>query len=134
MTVFKAGVAYFAIVFAAGFVLGAVRVPLLVPRLGARAAELIEMPIMLMVIQLAARYVVRRYSVRWRPANRAAVGVLALVLLLTAEFTVVLGLRGLSVSDYVASRDPVAGTVYLLMLGVFAAMPLLAGRGASERT
>ena len=46
----KAGTAYFALVFGAGFVMGAIRVPLLVPRLGERVAELIEMPFMCIVI------------------------------------------------------------------------------------
>lgn len=36
----KAGLAYFALVFGTGFVLGAVRVTLLVPRFGERIAEL----------------------------------------------------------------------------------------------
>ena len=40
----KAGIAYFAVVLGAGFILGSIRVPLLVPRLGERIAELIEMP------------------------------------------------------------------------------------------
>lgn len=53
---------------------------------------------------------------------------MALGLLLAAEFTVVLGLRGLTIGEYFASRDPVAGTVYIVMLGVFAIMPLLVAR------
>ena len=49
-------------------------------------------------------------------------------LLLVAEFSLVLWLRGLTFRDYLASRDPVAGTVYIVMLGLFAIMPLLVAR------
>jgi type IV secretory pathway TrbD component len=52
----------------------------------------------------------------------------ALGLMLVAEFGFVLWLRGLSIREYLASRDPVSGTVYYLMLGMFAIMPLLAAR------
>ena len=55
-------------------------------------------------------------------------GCVALGLLLVAEFTLVLWLRGLSIGEYLASRDPVSGTVYYVMLGVFAIMPLLVAR------
>ncbi len=48
MQIFKAGVLYFTIVF--DFVLGPIRVLWLVPRFGTRMAELMEMPIMLVVI------------------------------------------------------------------------------------
>ena len=53
LQVLKASALYFAGVFAAGFVLGAIRTLWAVPALGARAAELIEAPIMLLVVALA---------------------------------------------------------------------------------
>ena len=56
------------------------------------------------------------------------VGFVALGLLLVVEFTVVLWLRGLTIGEYFAKRDPVAGTVYIMMLGVFTVMPLLVAR------
>jgi hypothetical protein len=40
----------------------------------------------------------------------------------------VLWLRGLSISEYFASRDPVSGTVYYAMMGIFTVMPLLVAR------
>jgi hypothetical protein len=60
--------------------------------------------------------------------TRLGVGCVALGFLLAVELTMVLWLRGLTLGEYVASRDPVAGMVYLVMLGVFAVMPLLAAR------
>jgi len=120
----RAGGLYFALVFGAGFVLGTLRVLLVVPRLGARTAELIEAPFMLAVTVLAARWVVRRLAVppAWTP--RLAMGGIALGLLLAAEFTLVLGISGLSIREYFETLDPVSGTVYYLLLGVFALMPL----------
>ncbi len=55
-------------------------------------------------------------------------GCVALGLLRVAEFTLVRWLRGLSITEYLAARDPVSGTVYYLMLGGFAIMPFLVGR------
>jgi hypothetical protein len=128
MQILKAGVLYFALVFGAGFVLGTIRVLWLVPSLGTRMAELTETPIMFAVTILAARWVARRLALPPKPATRLGVGFVALVLLLVAEFTIVLWLRRLTISEYFANRDPVAGTVYIVMLGVFAIMPLLVAR------
>ena len=55
MQVLKAGAVYFAVVFAVGFVLGTIRTLWVVPRFGARTAELMEMPVMLAVTIVAAR-------------------------------------------------------------------------------
>jgi hypothetical protein len=105
--------------------LGAIRIMWVVPRVGARMAELMETPIMFLVTILAARWIVRRLAVPPKSSSRLGMGCLALGLMLVTEFTLVLRLRGLSLSDYLASRDPVSGTVYYVMLGVFAIMPLL---------
>lgn len=130
MQLLKAGAIYFALVFGAGCVLGPIRILWLVPKVGERIAELIETPVMLAVIILAARWVARRFVTPRTPYRLLAVGLISLGLLLLAELTLVLWLRGLTLGEYFASRDPVAGTVYLVMLGVFAIMPVLvASRG-----
>ena len=128
MHVLNAGALYCALPFGAGFMLGGIRVLWVVPRVGERTAELMETPIMLVVLMLAARWVARRLALASTPTTRLGVGGVALGFLLIAELTMVLWLRGLTMGEYVASRDPVAGTVYLVMLGVFAIMPLLVAR------
>jgi hypothetical protein len=128
METLKAGVLYFALVFGAGFVLGPIRILWLVPRFGTRTAELMETPLMLAVIIVAARWVVRRLGAPSTSSKRLGVGMIALGLLLVVEFSLVLWLRGLTFREYLASRDPVAGTVYIVMLGLFAIMPLLVAR------
>ena len=128
MQLLKAGVLYFALVFAVGFVLGTIRTLWIVPSLGARTAELMEMPIMLAAIVLAARWVSRRLLSAPTLATRLGVGFVALGFLLVTEFTVVLWFRGLTINEYFAGRDPIAGAAYVMMLGVFAVMPLLVTR------
>jgi hypothetical protein len=128
MQALKAGVLYFALVFGAGFVLGSIRMLWVVPRFGERIAELMEAPIMLLVIILAARWVARRLALASTPTTRLTVGCVGLGLLLIAELTMVLWIRRLTIGEYFASRDSVAGTVYIVMLGVFAIMPLLVAR------
>jgi hypothetical protein len=132
MQILKAGVLYFALVFGAGFVLAPIRIMWVVPRFGTRMAELMETPIMLVVILVAARRIVRRLAVPSMPSSRLGMGFVALGLLLVAEFTLVLWLQGLSISEYLASRDPVSGTVYYVMLGVFTIMPLFVARRVSR--
>jgi hypothetical protein len=128
MQILKAGVLYFALIFGAGFVLGPIRILWVVPRFGTRMAELMETPIILVVTIVAARWIVRRLAVPSIPSSRLGIGCVALGLMLVAEFTLVLWLRGLSISEYLANRDPVSGTAYYVMLGVFAIMPLLVAR------
>lgn len=128
MGVIRLATYYFAIVFAVGFALGTVRVLWLVPALGERWAELSEMPLMWLASYLAARYLMRRSRDGLCWTGALWTGLLALVLLLAVEFTLVLGLRGLTLSDYLASRDWVSGTAYMVSLLAYAVMPLLVWR------
>jgi hypothetical protein len=128
MQILKAGMLYFVFVFGAGFLLGPIRILWIVPRLGTRVAELLEAPIMFVITIVAARWIVRRLAVPSTASSRLSMGSIALSLLLIAEFTLVLWLRGLSIREYLAGRDAVAVTVYYVMLGAFAIMPLLVAR------
>ena len=120
----RAAAAYFAWVFAAGFLLALIRVPLLAPRIGERWAELAEMPVMLAVIWFVAGWRLRVTPGLDRAGQWLGVGFVALILLLLAEAGLVL-LQGQSLGAYVASRDPVSGAAYLAALGAFALMPWL---------
>ena len=122
MDLLRSAFYYFLIVFGAGFILGTIRVPLLVPQLGVRTAELIEMPLMLAVIVWAARGRVRAAPALSR-RQWLGVGVVALALLAGAELLAARWLAGQSPRAYVLARDPVSGSVYLGCLMVFALAP-----------
>jgi hypothetical protein len=126
--ILKAGALYYALVFGAGFVLGGFRVLWVVPRFGTRMAELMETPLMLLVTIVAAQWAARRLAVPGGWFTRLGMGCIALGLLLVSEFTLVLWVRGLSIREYLANRDPVSGAVYYALLGLFAIMPLLVAR------
>ncbi|MDH3492495.1 MAG: hypothetical protein OEM82_03015 [Acidobacteriota bacterium] len=120
----KAGSVYFLLVFAAGFALGVLRVLLLVPRLGEGTAELPEMPVMLVVVFFGARRAVKWFEIMGLGVALGC-GLIALGLLVTAELTLVLAIQGTTFAEYIASRDAVSFTAYLISLGLFAVMPLI---------
>jgi hypothetical protein len=132
MRIVKQATLYFALVFGAGFVLGPIRILLVIPRVGIRAAELMEAPIMLMVIIAASRWMVRRFPEPSNLPGRLAMGFIALALMLCAELSLTHVLQGISARDYLASRDPVSGTVYYALLVVFAILPAYWSNHASQ--
>jgi hypothetical protein len=123
--VFKYGSIYFALVFAAGFALGTIRVLVVEPRIGTRYAELIEMPAMLFVIYQTAKYVVSKMPDTTSGIPYLIIGATALVFLLLFEFTLVLGLQGLTIDQYLNSRDGIAFSAYIFSLIIFGLMPWL---------
>ena len=121
----RASFLYFALVMGSGFLLGSVRVLFVVPHLGERWAELAEMPIMAMVIFVAAGYILRRYPEVQTRGRALVVGFTALALSVSAELVLAVVLQSQSLSEYLASRDKISGSVYLVMLVAFALMPRL---------
>ena len=126
----KAALAYFAIVFAAGFILGTIRTLLLVPRVGPFTAVLIEIPVMLALAWVACRWAVSRYEVESSWGARLVMGALALALLLTAELILSVAAFGITLAGFLSAYATPAGAAGLAAQVGFAAMPLIVGRAS----
>ena len=116
---------YFTLVLGTGFVLGVFRVLFVVSRIGERWAELMEMPLMAAAIFFSAGYILRHFPEINFPRESLTVGFLALALTVGAELGLAVALQSQSLAEYLGSRDKVSGSVYLIMLIVFALMPRL---------
>lgn len=128
MRLLKPAAMYFILVFGAGVVLGTVRVLVVVPQIGERTAELLEMPLMLVTIVLAAHWINRRFPDIAGAPSKLGIGLMALGLMFSAELVVGVVLRGISPIELLVNRDPVSGTAYYASLVLFAAMPWLLSR------
>ncbi|MEO8559047.1 MAG: hypothetical protein ABI439_08285 [Rhodospirillales bacterium] len=121
----KAGIFYFILVFAAAFVLGAIRIRLIVPNLGEIVGLLVELPVILVWAWLVCGWLVRRARVPARSPIRIFMGVLALILLIVAETLIgILGLRETVLEHFAAYSHPVM-LIGLAAQIAFAAMPWL---------
>ncbi len=124
---------YFAIVFAAGFLLGTLRVMVIAPATGDENAILIELPVMLAIAYAAAMFCVRRFQVPSRIGARIAMGSLAFLLLMTAEIVLGVLLVDRTVMDqlaFVVSGENRFGFAAQI---VFALMPLILLRQETVR-
>lgn len=124
MGVGRAGCLYFAIAFAAGFLLGTLRVLFLAPRLGEMPATLLELPVMLALGWLAAGRLVARLH-RPSPTRRAAMGAIALGLLLAAEAALGILAFGRSLAAHLALYAAAPQALGLAAQLAFALLPLL---------
>jgi hypothetical protein len=121
----KAGTTYALLVFAIGFALGAIRVLVLVPHLGATASVVLETPIM-----LAASWKVAQWSVQWfnlQPdwRSRLLMGIVAFVVLVVAELGVAVFAFGESPAQYVSGIGSIAGGIGFAAQICFAGFPWL---------
>jgi len=94
----KAGLIYFLLIFALGWVLGPIRELWAVPQFG-RIALLVEAVIMLTATVVSSRWVIRRFNVPQTLGSTIPVGLVALGILAPAEIAGVLWVRGLSLQD-----------------------------------
>ena len=127
----RAALAYFALVFAAGFMLGTVRVLVVAPRWGELPAVLVESPLMLLASWLACGWSVRRFGVRGRRAG-LAMGAAAFGLLMAAEFALSWLAFGRSAAEYLRALGEPAGAVGLASQAVFAVLPWVRAGGSNR--
>ena len=125
MRILKAGVVYFLILFAFGWVLGPIRVLWAAPRFGQMNALLFESAIMLNAMFISARWTIRRFDVGPRLPARIAMGLVALGSLLPAEIAGAAGVRGFSLRVYLASLASPSGAISVVTFLLFAVMPTL---------
>lgn len=128
MTAFRAGVAYFAIVFAAGFIFGTIRVLAVAPLTGATIAVLIELPFMLTFAWFVCRRLGRRFALPPSIRSGFVMGVTAFILLMIAEYMLARALGGVSLQTYLAEFLTLPGAIGLAGQVGFAVMPLLQAR------
>jgi hypothetical protein len=122
-----AGIVYFAMVFALGFVLGTVRTLFVAnaPDGSRLLGVLIELPVMLVASWFLCGFAIQRFGVPTSLGARALMGGLAFALLLIAEITVGALVFGRTASEHFALyREPSYALGLVAQVG-FAAMPAI---------
>jgi hypothetical protein len=122
-----AGAAYFAMVFALGFLLGTVRTLFVrdAPGGGRLVGVLVELPIMIAASWFLCWSAVRRFSVAPTVAARVAMGGVAFALLLFAELLVGALLFGRTPAAHFALYREASYALGLAAQMAFALLPLL---------
>ena len=121
----KAGALYALIVFLIGFSFGTIRVLLLAPRLGETAAVILETPVMLTASWVVCRWCVDRVDVPRTVPVRSAMGAVAFVVLMAAEFGFGGLVFGRSLDEQLAGYASVPGAIGLAAQIVFATFPIV---------
>jgi hypothetical protein len=131
-----AGLAYFALVFALGFLLGTARTLLVRDAAGdgRLLGVLIELPIMLGASWFLCLYAIRRFTVASTVIARTVMGGLAFALLMLAELVVGALLSGRTPGEHFALYGQASYALGLAAQTGFALMPLIQlRRGESPR-
>jgi hypothetical protein len=127
-TAIKGGLAYVIIVFAVGFLLGAIRVMVVAPLIGEFSGVCLEAPIMLAVSWVACGWSLRAFGVGERTTSRLAMGGAAFALLIGAETAVGAVLFARAPLGVIQSFGTPAGAVGLASQIGFALIPLFRAR------
>jgi hypothetical protein len=121
---FRAGWVYFGMVYALGFLLGAMREMWLAPRLGGFWPRMVELPVMLGASWFAAWWVVNRYGLE-SMRERLVMGLSAFALLMLGEALVGTLAMGRTPGQHLASYASLQGAISLAAQCAFALFPLL---------
>jgi hypothetical protein len=124
----QAALAYWAVVFALGFVLGTLRVLWLAPLIGVLPATALELPVMLAASWWAAGWLVRRFGIG-TSGEALAMGLLAFALLMAAEYALAAVLAGEAPGEWLSGLRQPHALLGLAGQGLFALMPWWRVRG-----
>lgn len=124
-TAIKAGIAYFLLVFAIGFVLGTIRVLFLLQRIGELGAVVLELPVMLAASWMICRWLIRRLRVPGDVPSRLTMGACAFALLMVAELGLSVMVFGNSLSSHLQHFATDPGAIGLAGQIAFGLFPLL---------
>ena len=127
MRIAGAAAAYWAAVFALGFVLGTIRVLWLAPLVGLLPATALELPFMLAASWLVAGLVIARFGVA-RSADALGVGGIAFALLMMAEGALAVAMMRQTPGEWLAQLGQPHALLGLGGQVVFAAIPWLRAR------
>jgi hypothetical protein len=119
----KAALAYFGTVFAAAFLLGALRVTLVAPRTGPLAAVALEVPVVLALSWVVAGRVLARWPLPL--PGRIMMGALAFALLMLAEMALAVLLFGQTPGAFFSAMATAPGALGLAGQIGFAVVPAL---------
>ena len=122
----KAGLIYFLIVFAIGFVLGAARVLWVAPHLGVTMAVSLEVPLMLAASWIVCKAILARRSPGRGMSARLLMGASAFLFLQVAELGLSVAL-GRTPTQHFAGYVTGAGVIGLAAQLGFGVMPVLLG-------
>jgi hypothetical protein len=125
LRVVEAASAYFAAVFALGFVLGTLRVVYAAPAVGEFAATSLEVPLMLTASWVLCGVVLRHWVVPSAPSIRLFMGAVAFMLLISSEIYFATELFDRDVSEQLRTMTTGAGVIGLISQLIFAAFPVL---------
>jgi hypothetical protein len=120
-----AGLAYFGVVFALGFVLGVLRTLFVLPLAGETAAVAIELPIILGLAWIACRRLVRRFRLPPMLAARLVMGVVAFGLLMIGELSLSVLLGGRGLAEHLALYQQIPHLLGLAGQVTFALFPII---------
>ena len=121
----KAGMVYFSAVFVVAFMLGTIRVLVLVPRLGEIAAVSLEAPAILAVSWFASRWTTKKFRVTSEVSSRLLMGAVAFALLMVVEGGVSVFAFGRPIEGYLAAFWSSQGMIGLVAQIAFAFIPLM---------
>jgi hypothetical protein len=125
----KAGCVYACGVFAIGFVLGAIRVLLLAPRVGNVVAVSLEAPLMLAISWKMSRWSAGKHGLLIDTRKALLMGAIAFAVLMSMEFCTAILCFNRTVGEYFSSFLSAPGAIGFAAQLCFAGFPFLQASG-----